>query len=519
VRHSAYAPKKGNGKVVVKCTHTRQRRRGKATELFEIFPVFTEIDSVGFGRVTLTLSLYLPILYRFIGGSNDSMSDTPSPKAAPSLPAKFFGASSAEADQDIAEIPRADLAKAEVTPEHVQHIDGADDAVPAIAQGDIERPIDPGLQDLGWSEDPQVPIPVLHGMKNEDVWTLVRRFNKQTYHAKKLDEPPQGGIDMNIADKDAFTPDKLRATLERLYMSVGLGFAAFLKHVARVRSWKENRRTGLFFLFYLVGWVFDFLGPIVSIFIIVLLASPQSRRILFPPAPLATISAKTGEARIPKAGHLGSESLTGAAESYKGEAVENEASNLVGSVAHMAVSAAVGNDQSAAKASKAGDVEDDGDSADEENPRKKSDLAKMEDDMPDPAAVTLGAKSAHSKANDDKNEEKGDHAAAPVQSAVWGSAQPILHVLEDIVDTWERFGNALSPTAPFAQHGPRLKIASIVAPIFLLSIFTTPYMVYKGATFGAGFGFFGQPLFDKMKISDFRKVRVIPLVFVGPLLF
>jgi hypothetical protein len=143
----------------------------------------------------------------------------------------------------------------------------------------------------------------------------------------------------------------------------------------------------------------------------------------------------------------------------------------------------------------------------------------MEDDMPDPAAVTLGAKSAHSKANDDKNEEKGDHAAAPVQSAVWGSAQPILHVLEDIVDTWERFGNALSPTAPFAQHGPRLKIASIVAPIFLLSIFTTPYMVYKGATFGAGFGFFGQPLFDKMKISDFRKVRVIPLVFVGPLLF
>ncbi|UZJ52677.1 hypothetical protein CBS101457_001997 [Exobasidium rhododendri] len=435
---------------------------------------------------------------------------TSSSQAAPSLPAKMLGAASAEADQDNAEVPRSDVAKAEVTPAHVQDIAGADNAVPAVAHGDSERPMDPGLQDLGWSEDPKVPIPVLHGMMNEDVWTLVRRFNKQTYHAKKLEEEPQGGIDMNIADKDAFTPDKLRSTLERIYMSVGLGGAAFFKHIARVRSWKEYRRTSLFFVFYLVGWVFDFLGPIMSAFIILLLASPQSRRILFPPAPLAAISAKTGVARVPKAGHLGSESLTGAAESYKGEAVENEASNLVGSVAHMAVSAAIGNDQSAAQASQVGDVEgDDDDDVDDDDheadSKKKSEMAKMEDDLPDPSAITLGSKAAHSKASDDKIEKKGDHSAEPVQSAVWGSAQPILHTLEDLVDTWERFGNALSPTAPFAQHGPRLKIASIVAPIFLLSLFTTPYMVYKGATFGAGFGFFAQPLFDHLKFSDLRK--------------
>jgi hypothetical protein len=429
-----------------------------------------------------------------------SMTDV-SPKAEPSLPAALLGSASADADTDIAEIPRSDLAKAEVTPAHVQGIDGADNQVPAVAVGDTERPIDPGLADLGWSEDPKVPIPVLHGMTNETIWQLVRRFNKQTYHAKRLDEPPQGGIDMNIADKDAFTPDKLRSTLERIYLSVGLGGAGFFKHIARVRSWKEYKRTILFFTLYTVGWIFDYLFPIFTALFILLLVSPRSRHILFPHAPLAAISAKTGEARVPKAGHLGSHSLTGAAESYKGEAAENEASNLVGSVAHMAVSTAIGNDQKVA-------ADDEGLETDEEDdvdPKKKSDLAKMEDNVPDPSMAALNAKDIHSKASNDKNQAKGDASKEPVQSAVWGSAQPLLHTLEDLVDTWERFGNALSPTAPFALHRPRLFIAGIFAPIFLLSLFATPYMVYKGTSFGMGFGFFGQPLFDMMKFSDFKK--------------
>ena len=460
---------------------------------------------------TLPLLCTLPIYSRLhteltemTTANSDSL-----PKGEPSLPAKVLGAASADADKDIAEIPRQELAKAEVTPAHVQGMPGADEkAVPAVAQGDVERPVDPGLQDLGWSEDPKVPNPVLHGMKNEDIWKLVRRFNKQTYHVKRIDEAPQGGIDMNIADKDAFTPDKLRSTLERIYMTIGLGSAGLLKHIARVRSWKEYKRTLLFFVVYLVGWVFDLLAPILSAFLILLLVSPTSRRILFPPAPLAAISAKTGRAKAPKAGHLGSESLTGAAESYKGEAVENEASNLVGNVAHMAVSTAIGSDSPPTEAQQ--HIDNEGDEEDqsegESTTKKPSGMEKIEDNVPDPSAVTLGAQAAQSKASDDKNETKGDHSAAPVQSAVWGSAQPLLHTLEDLVDTWERFGNALSPTAPFAQHGPRVKIASIVAPLFLISLFTTPYMVYKGATLGAGFGFFAQPLFDMMKLSDFKKV-------------
>ena len=40
------------------------------------------------------------------------------------------------------------------------------------------------------------------------------------YHVKETTKPVPGGLDMNVADEDEFSPDKLRATMERLYMTV-----------------------------------------------------------------------------------------------------------------------------------------------------------------------------------------------------------------------------------------------------------------------------------------------------------
>ena len=40
------------------------------------------------------------------------------------------------------------------------------------------------------------------------------------YHVKKISEPPIGGLDLNIADEEEFSPDKLRSNIERLYMTV-----------------------------------------------------------------------------------------------------------------------------------------------------------------------------------------------------------------------------------------------------------------------------------------------------------
>ena len=59
------------------------------------------------------------------------------------------------------------------------------------------------------------------------------------YHVKAIEDTPMAGLDLNIADEDEFSPDKLRANLERLYMTVIVGMMAFGKHVARLRSWRS----------------------------------------------------------------------------------------------------------------------------------------------------------------------------------------------------------------------------------------------------------------------------------------
>lgn len=72
--------------------------------------------------------------------------------------------------------------------------------------------------------------------------------------------------------------------------------------------------------------------------------------------------------------------------------------------------------------------------------------------------------------------------------------RPIMHGVADVADTWERFGNALSPTPPFPQELYRLRLAAVVVPLLAISVFVTSYMFMKGLTFGVGFGFFGDPV-------------------------
>lgn len=40
------------------------------------------------------------------------------------------------------------------------------------------------------------------------------------YHVKEMVGTAPGNLDMNVADEDEFSPDKLRSTVERLYMTV-----------------------------------------------------------------------------------------------------------------------------------------------------------------------------------------------------------------------------------------------------------------------------------------------------------
>ncbi|KAF7546252.1 hypothetical protein G7Z17_g8555 [Cylindrodendrum hubeiense] len=101
------------------------------------------------------------------------------------------------------------------------------------------------VRDLGWNDE-QSPNPVVGGLDNAELWTLIRRFDKQVFRVKRIDEPPLGQLDLNIAEDEDFSPDKLRAQLERFYMIVVTNLFSFWKHIIRLRSWKEYQRTSAF---------------------------------------------------------------------------------------------------------------------------------------------------------------------------------------------------------------------------------------------------------------------------------
>jgi hypothetical protein len=295
------------------------------------------------------------------------------------------------------------------------------------------------------------------------------------YHVKALSEPPIGGLDLNIADEEEFSPDKLRANIERLYMTVIVGMMGFGKHIARLRSWRERSRTLAFMAVYFAAWAVDYLVPVIVAFLMILIVYPPARSYCFPPAPLALIDHKTGGIQKPKAGVLGSDdSLTGAPEKHQGEAVEQEASNFVNSFTHIALSSAAGKHPQ-------GDPHNEGDS-------------KLESSAPDPTNIALDASNAKDKASGGQPNAVHDKTKQPMEEAMWSKTRPVMHTLADIADGWERFGNALSPTPPFPRDTPRLKLAACLLPVLLITLFTNSYMFMKANGFFIGFGFFSDPL-------------------------
>ncbi|KAF2191355.1 hypothetical protein K469DRAFT_622941 [Zopfia rhizophila CBS 207.26] len=331
---------------------------------------------------------------------------------------------------------------------------------------------------LGWNEPEEViENPLVGGLPNEDLWVLVRRFNMQMYHVKEIPNPPPGGLDLNVADEEEFSPDKLRSNIERLYMTIGIGVMGFAKQIVRLRSWREARRTAWFCTAYFAAWFFDLLMALISVTVIALIACPPSRHLLFPPAPIALVDGKTGGVQKPKSGVLGShDSATGAPENYKGEAVEAEASNFVNGIASVALSSAAGKHPQGEPPSGDGSPED---------------------SVPDPTSIAVSAADAKDMAAGGTPSNEHDKTKVPMETAMWTKMRPIMHGIADVTDTWERFANALSPTPPFPRDRYRLRLAALVAPLLLTSIFVTSYVFMKGVTFGIGISFFGDPIISR----------------------
>lgn len=196
------------------------------------------------------------------------------------------------------------------------------------------------VKDLGWNEtsDRHVPRQVLGGIDNHHLWTLMRRFDKFVFRVRSIGDEPATTLDMDVADDDDFSPEKLRATMERLYVSVLVPIVSGWKHVARLRSWRERRRTSIFLAVYTAAWLTDLLIPTMTVSTMVLILYPASRAVCFPPVPPALVDGRTGGVQKPAAGIMASrDSLTGAPEKQKGEGVEREAHNLVNTLSTVSL--------------------------------------------------------------------------------------------------------------------------------------------------------------------------------------
>ncbi|EGX88259.1 hypothetical protein CCM_08302 [Cordyceps militaris CM01] len=336
-------------------------------------------------------------------------------------------------------------------------------------------PSAPGeVLDLGWNEADKSSLPpIVQGLDNEQLWALLRRFNKQAFCVRRIHQPPLANLDMNIADDDGFAPEKLRAQLERGYVSVVVPLAAAANHLARLRSWNERRRTAAFLLAYACAWACDLLVPATVVFLMVLILVPAARRVAFPPAPISRIDSATGGLQTPPAGVAATDdTLTGAPEKVAGEAVEQEAHSFVNTLGSVALSTTIGGPAS--------DDDDDVGTA--------------------PGADKLVQNVSEAKATAAEGDARTarNETRQPAAKMVWQRARPFMHAVTDLVDTWERFGNALSPTPPFPRSRARARLAAALLPVALAALFTTPYMLAKGSGLVLGLVLFGAPLLNRL---------------------
>lgn len=181
---------------------------------------------------------------------------------------------------------------------------------------------------------------------------------------------------------------------------------------------------------YFVAWWFNIILPTCLITLVVLILDPPTRKLLFPPAPLSIISATSGNLQQPKAGTVGSkDSLSGAPEVHKGEAVEHEARHFVSGLGSVAVSTAVGKgpgEDGNGNAVGGGEVESEG---------VDKPASTIEGAAPDPTNITSESVAAQNVASGDT---ASDPVKVPVEQAMWAKARPVMRALNNISDTWER---------------------------------------------------------------------------------
>ncbi|EXL94964.1 hypothetical protein NOF04DRAFT_11126 [Fusarium oxysporum II5] len=328
------------------------------------------------------------------------------------------------------------------------------------------------VKDVGWDDDQIRPEDyAFDGIKNKDIWLLIRRFNKRVFHLKHAPNHPEDEMDFNVAEEEQFSPNKLRAQIERLYIGAILGFIMLRQHLSRLQSWREPRRTSCFCLVYLAAWYLDGLMPTLLTGLMAILLSPKIRNALFPPCPPALVHYQDGHLIKPAAGILGTvDTATGAPESLKGETLEREASNFATGLVALSINVFVDKDPQHDESQRGGG---------------------KTVNLPDPRSLATRIATAKDKAAGIEK-PSWDKSKSPMQELMWSQMRPLMHWVCRFCDVWERSANLLDPTAPFPRDTARHRIVQLILPIVVLSAFTSCYMFYRIVTLCMGIGFFGS---------------------------
>ncbi|KAF7520314.1 hypothetical protein PCG10_009233 [Penicillium crustosum] len=272
------------------------------------------------------------------------------------------------------------------------------------------RALSPRPANTQWKASSQaVEETLAKGLSNEDLWMLIRRFNKQIYHVKAVHDTAALNLDLNRTENEQFPPEKMRMTLERFYISVVVGVTEFFRHITRLRSWKEPARTTIFCAGYFIAWAVDLLVPTILGIVVALIMVPPVRVLLFPG--LAKTDGSNGSS--PPGGKIQSEdSLTGAPENHKGEAAEQEAKNMVDSFATVAMESA---------AAKYGQT--------------------VTEDTPDRPALIESLDAAETAAGTPTGDSPEDKTKKPMKKKVSHATDNVMRILSDITDIYEKFAN------------------------------------------------------------------------------
>ncbi|KAF9886740.1 hypothetical protein FE257_011117 [Aspergillus nanangensis] len=356
-------------------------------------------------------------------------------------------------------------------PGELEDTDGYDLAqVESEEAGPLQRL--PSDRNVAWkSSSRTIDEELVAGLSNEDVWMLIRRFNKQIYYVKAVTNTPSEELDLNRAEDEQFPPEKLRMTLERFYMSVIVGVTQFGNQIVRLRSWKEPIRTSIFCAVYFAAWFKDILVPTTMTILVTLILSPSIRSLLFPaPPPPSQSGAETNHDKNATVGEATSQdSVTGAPERYKGEAAEQEARNMVNNVANIAM-------ESAAARYGQGIIPDD------------------ESTTSEPVA---GLITAAGEEGDPSSPTTEDKTKKPMKKKVAQATDKTMAIISDITDIYEKFANIFSPTPPFFLVTPRLRLVGMLTGVSVASMVTSSHVLVKAVAFLVGFAFFGDPIMSR----------------------